>query len=124
MPTILIIDENDLDRELAERTAGAHQDRFHLKAAAHADAALLQEADLVIVTCSARGDKGYDVIDAVRAGAKYVPVLVATESASPREIQEAYRRGANGVVRKPLNLAEGEEFLSAVAGYWLGYNLA
>jgi two-component system, response regulator len=51
-----------------------------------------------------------------------LPVVVLTSSREPRDIHEAYLRGANGYVVKPVQYAELVVKLDDLARYWLGWN--
>lgn len=67
---------------------------------------------------------GLEVLRRIRADERtaLLPVVVLTTSRESRDIQEAYRLGANSYIRKPVDF---EHFLHAVgqlAMYWLSLN--
>ena len=51
-----------------------------------------------------------------------VPVVVLTSSRERRDIREAYQRGANSYVVKPVEYAELTAKLADIVRYWLGWN--
>ena len=51
-----------------------------------------------------------------------IPVVVLTSSRERRDIREAYLRGANSYVVKPVEYAELTAKLADVVRYWLGLN--
>lgn len=50
------------------------------------------------------------------------PVVVMTSSDDDRDIIEAYRRGAQSYIRKPIDFAEYARTVRETLEYWLGLN--
>lgn len=48
-----------------------------------------------------------------------LPVVAFTSSDMPRDVQQAYRHGVNGYVRKPGSLEKLREAISALKHFWL-----
>jgi CheY-like chemotaxis protein len=67
---------------------------------------------------------GLDVLQQLRQDPKLrcLPVLMMTASTLPRDVEEAYRLGANGFFIKPSSLHELAELLRALKGCWLRFN--
>jgi two-component system, response regulator len=55
---------------------------------------------------------------------KTIPVVVLTSSAEERDIVEAYKRGANSYVVKPVEFDKFIETIGKVSTFWLEFNEA
>ncbi len=51
-----------------------------------------------------------------------VPVVVFTSSAEEKDVGEAYRRGANAYIRKPVDFQEYKALIVDVGRFWLQRN--
>jgi CheY-like chemotaxis protein len=49
----------------------------------------------------------------------HIPVIVLTSSAAHSDVQEAYARGANAFVVKPLELDEFMDLIGGIRSFWL-----
>jgi CheY-like chemotaxis protein len=67
---------------------------------------------------------GLDVLRRIRGqpGLKMLPVLVFSASASPGDVDEAYRLGASAFLVKPSGLAEFAALVRLIRDFWLGAN--
>lgn len=67
---------------------------------------------------------GLEVLDLIRANryTNSVPVIVFSSSAVPRDIEEAYKKGANSYLVKPIDFDEYTEVLSALSSFWISHN--
>ena len=67
---------------------------------------------------------GLEVLRRIKADrrTRNVPVVVLTSSKEPRDIHEAYLRGANSYVVKPVEYAELVTKLGDLVRYWLQLN--
>lgn len=67
---------------------------------------------------------GLEVLENVRGDPKLrcLPVLMMTASSLPRDVEEAYRLGANGFFIKPSTLKELIDLLAALKGCWFRFN--
>ena len=52
-----------------------------------------------------------------------LPVLVLTSSDSLRDVNLAYRLGANSFLVKPFEFENGQQLGNAIREYWLGHNV-
>ena len=70
------------------------------------------------------GLSGFDVLGQLRQDGmlRTLPVLMITASTSPKDVEEAYRLGANGFFIKPSSVQDLVELLTAVNGCWLRFN--
>lgn len=53
-----------------------------------------------------------------------LPVVVLTTSREPRDVDAAYRLGANSYIRKPVDFEQFIETLGRIGVYWLELNEA
>ena len=67
---------------------------------------------------------GLEVLDLIRANryTNSVPVIVFSSSAVPSDIEEAYKKGANSYLVKPIDFDEYTEVLSALSSFWISHN--
>ncbi len=67
---------------------------------------------------------GLEVLDLIRANrfTNAVPVIVFSSSAVQIDIQEAYKKGANSYLVKPIDFEEYSSMLSSLTRYWLMFN--
>ena len=81
---------------------------------------------LVLLDLGLPGLGGLEVLRRLRAHehTAVLPVVILTSSDDENDIREAYRRGANGFVEKPMNFNGFVDTLAAVWRYWLHVNLA
>jgi two-component system response regulator len=63
---------------------------------------------------------GAELISAVRVHAetRLIPIVVLSGSASDEQIKDAYLRGANSFIEKPMDFDEFATAISNLAGYW------
>jgi two-component system response regulator len=67
---------------------------------------------------------GLEVLRRIRANehTALLPVVVLTTSRESRDIQEAYRLGANSYIRKPVDFEHFIQAVGQIAVYWLSLN--
>jgi chemotaxis family two-component system response regulator Rcp1 len=67
------------------------------------------------------GKSGLELLREIRADRrlKGLPVLVLTTSASARDVEDAYRAGANCFLTKPVGLDEMTELFRSLESFWL-----
>ncbi len=53
---------------------------------------------------------------------KSIPVIILTSSALDRDMEEAYRLGANSYIQKPVGFQEFHETVKRVGLYWMVVN--
>jgi CheY-like chemotaxis protein len=73
-------------------------------------------ANLIITDLNMPAVSGHDIIKAIRTNPILadIPVAVLTSSSSPKDVEMAYKNGANGYATKPLNNEKVEEILKLV----------
>lgn len=131
-PRILLVEDNPDDVELARRALQRCGRPVELAVAEDGVAALelLSGApadglpDLVLLDLKLPRLGGLDVLSRLRAApdTSQIPVVVLTTSLEERDLREAYRRGANSYLRKPVNFDEFAAMVRDLVRYWLDLN--
>ncbi len=82
------------------------------------------ERHMVLLDLKLPRMSGFEVLRRIRADARtrYVPVVVLTTSDEERDLIQSYDLGANGYVRKPVDLNEFRDAVRLLARYWLLIN--
>ncbi|MCX7981684.1 MAG: response regulator [Syntrophales bacterium] len=67
---------------------------------------------------------GFELLEKIRSQERtqMLVVVVLSSSREDRDRKEAYRRGANGYVCKPVNFIEFTEAMKILGLYWLQWN--
>lgn len=67
---------------------------------------------------------GLEVLDAVKRdeSTRSIPTIVLTSSRELSDVTEAYRRGANSYVVKPVDFDEFTTAIARIAAYWVELN--
>lgn len=68
---------------------------------------------------------GFELLDWVRRQSNYphLPVIVLTSSDEIKEIQKAYKLGANSFLHKPPHVEDLKEMLKMLEAYWTKFNI-
>lgn len=63
---------------------------------------------------------GIDILKRLHAGKMWseIPVIIFSSSNQQADIRECYRLGANAYVTKPIDLAEFDKTIKAIANFW------
>ena len=135
MQTILLIDDDARDRELAVAALERAHPHLRIRTAAGGEQAiqLLQGQagadlgcpDLVILDYKMPRISGADVLRAIRSDPQACrsPIVVFSGSDSERDIEECYALGANAYVRKPASHQQLAKTLSTIASFWTNWNM-
>lgn len=75
---------------------------------------------LVLLDLNMPRVNGLEVLRKVKAdhGLKSVPIVMLTTSREERDLEEAYRLGANAYVVKPVNFPEFVSAIRRLGGFW------
>jgi len=67
---------------------------------------------------------GLEVLRNIRSdiSTRHIPVVILTSSQDERDIEMAYRWGANSYVVKPVKFEEFRRVVSQIGSYWAGTN--
>lgn len=138
LDTILLIEDNPDDRDLTLRAL-----RRHLVAndivtvpdgvealdylfgeGAYAGRDLSARPRLILLDLKLPKLSGLEVLSRIRADprTRSLPVVVLTSSSEDQDIAEAYQRGANSYVRKPVVFGDFAEAVRQLGLYWLLLN--
>ena len=137
-PTILLVDDDPNDEELA-RIALQHTRVPHLLCVAHdgpealdwlfnrgafsaRDPSVLPR--LILLDLKLPKMNGLEVLEQIRRNpvTKLLPVVVFTSSLEEKDLHDSYRLGANAYVRKPVDFAEYKKLIAEVGTFWLRHN--
>lgn len=128
---ILLIEDNLDDADLtirAFRKNGWHHDFIVLQDGMEAMDFLFHREHvppvLVLLDLKLPLVDGFELLEKIRAekSTKMLPVVVFSSSREERDVKEAYCRGANGYVCKPINFSEFTEAIRILGQYWLHLN--
>lgn len=81
-------------------------------------------ADLVLLDLRLPGLNGLEVLKRIRSDERtsMVPVVMLTVSRNSRDIESAYRLGANSFLVKPVDFNEYTGLVESICYYWLRLN--
>ena len=135
MQTILLVDDDVRDRELAVAALERAHPHVQIRTAAGGEQAIqfLQGRaddnvgcpDLVILDYKMPRISGADVLKAIRSDSQACrsPIVVFSGSDSEHDIEQCYALGANAYVRKPASYQELASTLSTIASFWTNWNM-
>lgn len=127
---VIIVDDDDEDVFAIRRAFSKYDDSIqlnHLSDGAMAVDHLLavQEftdlPDLVLLDINMPRVNGFETLQALRSSTltRHLPIIMFSTSDSVREIRQAYAAGANAHMVKPNSMSELQEFVRAIALFWL-----
>ena len=133
--TVLLVEDDENDRELTLRAFERHQ-LGDLALAADGQAALDfllapgPEGELrplpalVLLDLNLPRVHGLDVLRRLREAerTRLLPVVVLTSSIDDQDVLRSYTHGANSYVRKPVSFTEFMEASRQLGSYWLALN--
>jgi len=132
IPTVLLVEDNDIDALLVQRVWDEIGSGVRLERAATADAAVAYLGAaagtpdhgglrLVLLDIKLPGRTGLEVLDWLRAqaGLQALPAVMFTSSGEWRDVCAAYAHGANGYLVKPFGLDDLRGMLAGSLGFWV-----
>jgi two-component system, response regulator len=131
VPLVLVVDDDEGDRELAKRGLGARGINCRLEFATDGQEAidyLLDPAEelpnLVLLDLKMPRLNGHEVLARLRGSerTKICPVVVFTSSSQDSDIRGCFENGANSYVRKAIEFDQYIARVQEVANYWLRVN--
>lgn len=118
MPTIVIVEDDELVREIAARALeGAGHSVIPVADGLDAiDCVWESDPDLVILDCALPGKGGLPILQELRASPKFrtIPVLILTARRSDWHAQLAMDTGASDYLRKPFKMEDLLDSVSAL----------
>lgn len=124
--TLLTLEEQGVDAEIAVALDGAQALDFLLGRGAHAGRDTQRQPTFILLDMKLPKLSGLDVLRSVRANplTARVPVVMLTSSSEQSDIVACYSAGANSFIRKPVDFGEFTKKLDRLQAYWLGVNEA
>jgi two-component system response regulator len=133
---ILLVEDNDDDRDLANLAFKQAKVAGRLLAVADGEQALTfllpaeggardkDETKVVLLDLKLPKIDGFEVLRRLRADrrTRYLPVVILSSSMEQADLIECYRLGANSYLRKPVNFPDFVELAERVGSYWLKFN--
>lgn len=128
MLRVLLIEDNASDVALTEEALTELDVLTELTVApdgtaAHALLAAGAQPDLVLLDLNLPAGSGLDVLRDIRSSpddrTRSLPVIMLTTSRASTDIQQAYDRGANAFVTKPLSVDEFFDAVRVLSEFWL-----
>ena len=131
---ILLIDDNPMDVDLTRRAFTRRKVINPIEVARDGEAALeylnLWEAGsplpvVILLDINLPKVNGLEVLSRFKASpyAQKVPIIVLTSSAEDRDIQTAYKLGANSYIVKPVDFEKFLEVAGQIDLYWNVINI-
>lgn len=138
MQTILLVDDNPDDRDLAllafeqskianeivvaEDGVAALDYLFGTGAFAGRD--MTETPQIILLDLNLPKLDGLEVLKRIRSDprTRRLPVVILTSSDEQRDVVESYERGANSYIRKPVDFAQFIEAVKQLGLYWLVLN--
>lgn len=130
---ILIVDDNSLDVELALRALKMRNKQLPVEVARDGEEALsfIPRWDagetppaVILLDVNMPRMNGHEVLHELKTHPVYrrIPVVMLTTSDEQRDLEDAYSRGANSYVVKPVDFDRFLDVASQIESYWIGVN--
>ena len=126
---ILLVDDDEIDRELFRTALEQVAENWHLEEAQHGEAALnflLAQQDLphfIILDLNMPVKDGRETLKELKSHPllKVIPVCIMSTSSAHFDIVNAYDNGANFFIMKPFGFRELQEMLGSLVGLYQKY---
>jgi len=127
---IILVEDNPDDEKLTIRALGRGNIANEIQVARNGEEALIMvlNADplpsVVLLDLKLPKVDGLEVLRQIRANERthLLPVVVLTSSSEERDIIDSYNLGANGYVRKPVEIEKFTEAVRQLGLYWAVIN--
>ena len=137
-PTILLVEDNPDDRELAQLAFSESGLFPEVVIARNGEEALNYlfgdresstrntTPSLVLLDLKLPKINGLEVLRRLRVHPRtqFVPVVMMTTSSEPQDTIDSYRLGCNSYIRKPIDFTQFQAAIRQVTIYWLIFNEA
>jgi CheY-like chemotaxis protein len=132
-PAILLVEDNPLDLDLTLRAFRRHRLVNPIEVARDGEEALAWlprweagEATPAVILLDLKMPRvgGLEVLERLKAHPEFrrIPVVVLTSSAEERDLEAAYRLGANSYIVKPVEFDRFVEVTGQIEMYWCVIN--
>ena len=133
--SILIVEDNGVDLDLAMRAFGKCQLFSPIQVARHAeDVMRLMERweagdpvpMVILLDLHLPRVDGLEILRRLKSHQRFraIPVIMLTSSGADRDIREAYHLGANSYIQKPVDFGRFMELAAQIEAYWCTVNMA
>jgi len=130
---ILVVEDNPVDLDLTQRAFAKHRIANPIQVARDGEEALdfipRWEAgeplpSVILLDLKLPKVNGLDVLRRLKSHRQtsIVPVIILTTSAEDRDIEEAYRLGANSYIVKPVDFEKFVDVAAQIEMYWCVLN--
>ena len=84
----------------------------------------LEKPCLIVLDHHMPGRNGYKTLELIKKHPDWqvIPVIMLSSEASPQQIKNCYKAGANSFLHKPLQLEELQGVMTSLCHYWLDLN--
>lgn len=125
--TILIIDDNPDDVEIARRILARMDRELRVETAPRGEAALellrseTALPELILLDLKMPGMSGFDTLREIRADGriKHIPVVIVTSSSLEADEKESYEAGADGFLQKAFDIDQFTGDMNDILRRWL-----
>jgi CheY-like chemotaxis protein len=128
-PSILIVEDNPLDLDLALRAFRKRRLANHIDIARDGEEAIgfiarweagHQAPLIILLDLRLPKHSGIEVLDRIKSHPVYrmIPVIVLTTSDEDRDVSAAYALGASAYIVKPVDFEKFQEVVERVELYW------
>lgn len=127
----MLVEDDPADAELAELSVRQATVANEVHRVPDAEAALsflhrtcgfeaTPQPDMVLVDLNLPGSDGHDLLTAIRSDPElaHLPVIVLTTSDEAQDVREAYRRGANAFLVKPVDFSSFQDVMNRFLELW------
>jgi two-component system response regulator len=137
-PTLLLVEDNPNDLELALRALrrgrptsrvvvardGVEAMEYVLGQGQFSDRDAAEQPRVILLDMKLPRLSGLEVLQRLKADPRTrgIPVVMLTSSAQEADLQRCYSRGANSYIVKPVDLDEFTETVDRLGSYWLVLN--
>ncbi len=129
---VLVVEDSDEDYEALRRAFHGIDAQIPIQRVADGDAALdylfrrgehagLDHPGIVVLDLNLPGTDGREVLEIVKGDRELatLPIIVLTTSDSAKDVEGAYRDGANCYVQKPVRPGDFSRTIASIKSFWL-----
>src|SRR5262245_24017610 len=131
---ILLVEDRAIDLDLTKRALARGAQRNPVQVARDGEQALnlierWDEGDpppvFILLDLKLPKVSGLEVLRRVKAHPRFssIPVIILSNSAEDRDLEEAYKLGCNSYIVKPMEFDKFVEVASQVEAYWCAVNI-
>lgn len=83
------------------------------------------EFDLILLDLNLPGASGKEVLEELKSNPnlRHIPIFILSTSDSYIDVEDCYRLGANGYLKKPILLHEFGDLMSKIKDFWFKTNV-